>query len=639
MNKTIFLLIICFTTLNIYPQGQVYTITNKKAIKNYETALDAYDKYQFIKALEWLNKATNIQPGFVEAWLLKADIFNKMGDIKNEIYCLTEVTSRQPGYFPLAFFNLAKAETVTGDYEKAYEHAKKLTELLKDDTKNAVLVEDLLNRTGKALDLYQHPLQVEILNCGAEINSQNDDYWPSISADDETLIWTVKLPVEKSGRLVMQEDFFISYKSDGNWSLRKPLGKPVNTDDNEGAICLSADGRSCYFTVCNRADGFGRCDIYKSVLNGNLWSVPENAGNIINSEANEKQPSLSADGKMLFFSSDRKGGFGKMDIWYVLKDTAGNWQKPVNAGDSVNTPEDEQSPFIHFDNRTLYFSSDGHYGLGKSDIYKCTMTSVGLFSKPVNLGYPINTNNEEVGLIINARGSTAYYSAIKPDGFGGLDLYHFQLPQQIQPASVMYVKGQVSDSRSHVPLEAMISVTRLDNPAISASTLSDMHSGFYLLCLESGYDYALHAEKEQYLFYSGFFSLSATDSAKDYILNISLNPIMKEGKIILNNIFFEFASAKLKPESFDELEKIYRLLMKNSEIQVEIAGHTDNTGDREFNIKLSKDRAKSVYDYLVQKGIDKGRLSFKGYADSRPVADNSTAAGRSMNRRTEIVVK
>jgi outer membrane protein OmpA-like peptidoglycan-associated protein len=329
-----------------------------------------------------------------------------------------------------------------------------------------------------------------------------------------------------------------------------------------------------------------------------------------------------------------------MDLYKTTMDEFGEWSKPINISDSINTEGAESSPFIHPDNKTLYFSSDGHIGMGGMDIFYCRKDSNDNWGKPVNIGYPINTFGDENSLILNARGDMAYFASDKLEGFGQQDLYKFKLYEEARPNPVSYMKGIVYDDQTKKRLEAKFELISLKDGQTKVESKSDPVNGEFLVCLPTGSQYALNVSKKGYLFYSENFSTPAEIHHKidPFLKNVPLKPIKVGESVVLKNIFFEFDKYNLKKESRVELNKLYNLLKENKSLKIEIGGHTDNKGSEEYNKTLSQNRAKAVYEYLTSKGISSERLSYKGYGESKPIDTNKTEEGRANNRRTEFKV-
>jgi outer membrane protein OmpA-like peptidoglycan-associated protein len=341
----------------------------------------------------------------------------------------------------------------------------------------------------------------------------------------------------------------------------------------------------------------------------------------------------------LFFVSTRRGGFGGSDIWKSVLQDDGYWGAPVNLGNTINTSSDEMAPFIHPDGRTLYFSSRGHMGLGGADLFVSRLDNAGIWQQPENIGYPVNTKRDEINLIINAKGTEAFISAERENGFGNIDIYRFELPEQSRPASVSYVQGKVYDKNTLLPLKAAIELIDMQKNTVIVNSTSDPITGEFLMSLPVDKDYAVNIARSGYLFYSTNFNVSrGNDSVNPIKLDIPMQPLAVGEKVVLHNIFFETDKFELLSYSQSELERLITFMTKNTTTQIEIGGHTDSEGSETHNNQLSQNRAKAVYDYLVSKGVEAGRLTFKGYGESAPIESNDTPEGRAKNRRTEFKV-
>ena len=478
-------------------------------------------------------------------------------------------------------------------------------------------------------------------NLGDSINTEFDEFVNGITADGERLYFTRWDPRTKllGSEENYNEEFYVSSRVDSSWRKALNLGPPVNSEGNEGALSISPDGNLIFFAACNRDDGLGSCDIYQSKRIGKHWSEPENLGEKVNSPQWDSQPSFSSDGKTLYFASKRPGGKGSSDIWKTVRNSDGSWNTPVNLGDSVNTTAEEMAPFIHADDQTLYFSSKGHLGLGGYDLFFTRKKADGSWQKAVNMGYPINTSADEITLVINAKGDLAYISSDKLGGKGKQDIYQFPLYKDARPLMTTYFKGIVFDEETKAKLSAHFELIDLTTRKTVAESQSDRITGEFLLVLPTERNYALNVSLNGYLFYSDNFMLTGINSKSDpFIRNIPLKPIKIGEAVVLKNIFFDTDKFILKDESVAELEKLLMLLKKNPSLKIEISGHTDNVGSAEHNHELSRNRAKAVYDYLVQQQIAPARLSYEGYGFDKPIDDNSTEPGRANNRRTEFRV-
>ncbi len=625
--------------------GQSLSSDDKKVIKLFEQAKLAYQSNLYSKSLRLLDETLALDSCFTEAYLLKSDIFQELDSIKPQIQSVEAALRIDPGKYPKLYYVLGKALYRSGNYQKAIDAYKSY--LSHADNKSTFIdqAKKGIDKCIGAVNLLKNPVPFTLVDLGENINSEDDEYWPSITVDGETIIFTRLVKSQSPDgqkNLLPQEDFYTSRLVNNVWQPSEPLSN-INTIYNEGAQTISTDGKLLFFTACTRNDGRGSCDIYFSRNKAGEWSTPENAGAPVNSSAWESQPSISANGEELFFASNRKGGKGGMDIWKCdLKGFSelGKpiWGTPVNLGDSVNTPGNEMSPFIHSDGKTLYFASDYWPGLGGFDIFYCRRIEGTVWSKARNMGYPINSNKDEQGLVVDAKGKNAYYSSDRP-GSKGMDIYSFELYSEARPAPVSYIKGKVVDEESGKPLCAKVELIDLENSTSAIKTETCWEKGEFLMCLPLGKEYAFNISKEGYLFYSENFELKeVTDRISPHILDVKLKKIKIGGSVVLRNIFFNTGSYELLPESRIELQKLIDFLGQNNTVNIEISGHTDNVGSPELNQKLSEKRAESVYNYLVVNGVARQRMKFAGYGLSRPISSNETNEGRALNRRTEFLI-
>lgn len=638
-------LIILFFALSCNAQvnKNLYSTKSEKALKAYVKATQYYDKYSNADALKELENALKADDKFIEAWILKADIYADQKKTDDAITCYKKAVSLDPDFYANNYMNLGFLELQSGKYQDAKDHLTEYINHRNAKPANITRAEYYIKYCDFGINAVNNPVPFNPVNLGDSVNSGHSEYLPSITADEQTLVITRRLPKDANTidqSLSEEEDFYVSYKiNDSVWSKAVDLGPPINTNGNEGAQCISPDGKYLYFTGCNRPGGYGSCDIYYSKRVGNEWSIPENMGGVVNSERWDSQPSVSSDGKTLYFTSARGGGKGGMDIWKTTKNKKDVWTTPVNLGDSINTSKGEMAPFIHPDDQTLYFTSDGHTGLGGFDIFYSRKNTAGVWAKPVNIGYPINTCADESYLIVNSAGNLAYFSSDREGGEGGLDIYSFPLYEKARPTRVTYMKGVVYNKETPAKLNAKFELIDLKTGKIFIESSSDAVNGEFLVCLPTEKDYALNVSKDGYLFYSENFKLTGSNSNSDpFLKNIPLQPIKVGESVVLKNIFFDTDKFDLKDESTAELEKLTDLLLNNPKMMIEISGHTDNIGDDMYNQTLSENRAKAVYDYLVKQKIGKDRLTYKGYGEAMPIDTNDTEQGRANNRRTEFKV-
>ena len=633
MNKWMFLFL-CFITGMAYGQKQL-TSPNKLAQKSYNQA-NQYISYKlYDKAITELKQAVVLDDRFLAAYQQLGDIYRKLEDYSNAIIYYKKVLAIDPDFHPLTFFGIAESELNTGNYATALQHFKKYASYPSLSIANKIKTAKYMTDCEFSLEAIKSPVSFKPLNIGAGINTKEDEYLPVITADEETIIFT-----RQTNR---NEDFYKSVKKEDKWSTAEYLSKDINTFNyNEGAQCISPDGTYLFFTGCNRPDGLGRCDIYISKREGKGWSKPFNIGGPVNTAGWESQPSISADGRTLYFVSTRKGGFGGYDIWKSDLNADGSWSAPLNLGSTINTGYDEQSPFIHPDDESLYFSSNGWPGLGNKDLFISrkdnSAENPAGWQKPQNLGYPINTFGEESGLSISSNGKLAFFASNQVSGFGGLDIYSFELPDRVKPNAVTYVKGVVFDKKDKKLLDAKIQIINLANGIAVFDDVTDPETGEFLATLMAGKSFGLNVSKEGYLFYSQNFTPDPKLVNKPFRIEVPLQKIEIGGMVILNNIFFQTNRFDLLPESKTELQQLIHFLNENPDVSIEIGGHTDNVGDDRSNFLLSENRAKTVYNYLIFNKISPSNLSFKGFGESRPIADNLTQESRKNNRRTEFKI-
>lgn len=629
--KYLFCLVLMFLTcLNGFAQNK-NTSSNRTAIKSYGRARYLLDLNNFKEAASELRIAIKQDDHFIEAYLLLADVYRVTFEYVKAKEAYENAFKISTTFAPERYYYYAECELKTGDYQSALVHYNAFKTNSNPSFDKIALADKYINDCLFSLDAIKKPVAFKPENLGPNINTKDQEYLASLTTDEGTLIFTRQI----NGN----EDFYRSYQIDNKWSKAEYLSSNINTPSyNEGAQCISPDGQFLFFTGCNRPDGLGRCDIYISQKEGKDWSKPINLGFPINTKGWESQPSLSSDGKTLYFVSDRDGGFGSYDIWKSKIGTDGKWAMPENLGPNINTRFDEQSPFIHPDNKTLYFSSNGWVGLGNKDLFISRLDSNNVWSRPENLGYPINTYGDESGLTINANGTKAFFSSNNYNGFGGFDIYSFDLPQNIRPEAVNYVKGNVFDEENKNKLGALVDIIDLKTGKSIHTSYSDAIDGSFLATIPKGNDYSLNVSKDGYLFFSENFSLEKYKPGKPMVLEVPLQKIAIGKKIILKNIFFDSNKFELKETSKAELQKVIEFLTNNPKVKIQISGHTDDIGNDQSNILLSQNRAKAVLEYLLQHKIDAIRLQFKGYGKTIPVADNKTMEGRANNRRTEFVV-
>jgi outer membrane protein OmpA-like peptidoglycan-associated protein/tetratricopeptide (TPR) repeat protein len=517
-------------------------------------------------------------------------------------------------------------------------------------------------------ELSKAPVRVFIDNVGAEVNSSYNDFSPVITTDESVMIFTSRRPGGIGGAIAEDinepfEDLWISYRNGKKWTMAKNMGEPINTPIHDAAVCLSPDGSK----LVTFNGGVGQGDLYISELKGSVWTKPDHLGKAVNSSAHEGSASFSYDGHILYFVSEREGGFGRHDIYYSVINEKGKYEKAVNMGPTINTEFEEDGVFMMPDGKTMYFSSTGHNSTGGYDIFKSTFEN-GQWTKPVNIGIPINTPDDDLNMAFSGNGRHGYYGSASMKGYGGQDIYKITilgpekqpllnaqdqlLAMAAHPISnlktesaieskgpkMALLKGVITDAKSNEVLEATIDLIDNEKNQLLATFRSNSATGKYLVTLPAGRNYGIAVKKDGYLFHSENFIIDQNADYIEYNKNVALKKVEVGSVIVLRNIFFDFDKATIKSESAGELDRLIKLLTENPTIKIELGSHTDSKGSDEYNLKLSDNRSKSVVEYLITHGIGAERLTAKGYGETKPIDTNDTDEGRQNNRRTEFKI-
>lgn len=625
--------VIIFLLLSITTSAQKNVPAKAKKLLNEGIQAAKTDDHQ--TAIPLFKKAIKKHKSYQKAIQYLALSYEKIDSIDlaiNEYNILQKINS---GKEKNIILTKAKLLYSNGRYKAA------LTEIVNIDT-NILQpkAKALLNSIKTANILIENPVEFNPKIMGNSINSNSLEYLPSFTADEETIVFT-----RRQKGITADEDFYISFLKDSVWTDAENF-KEINTPSNEGAICISADGKTIVFAGDEDMNGYGNFDIWIVQKNGDEWNALKNLGPNINTAYWESQPSLSADAKTLFFASKRPNGYGGIDI-YKSELVNDEWTKAVALDSTINTSGKEQSPFIHHDNYTLYFSSDGHPGLGKEDLFFSKRKAKG-WTKPENLGYPINTHKTEATLVVSTNGEIAYFASDKGKNNTGLDIYSFKLPPNKQPEKLTYFKGIIKDAIDEKPLLSNVELINLSDTSDIASTKSDSINGTFLITLKVGETYMCNVNKPGYLFYSDHFTVTINAEGKPYKKEILLQPIFESKEetelvvplkpVILNNIFFESGKSTLLEKSTLELNRLVNLLNENPSLKIKINGHTDDVGSEADNLKLSEKRAKAVVNFLVDAGININKLKYEGFGETVPLNKENTELAKAQNRRTEFEI-
>jgi len=628
------LFVMIFSVVKISAQGG----NSRKALKYMEKAQEFYQQGDWSSCEDELLRVMNADSSITDSYLMLGDVYQETGRSEEAVQMYKRALGFNPEHEDIVLYLLGNTLFSLERYSEAldvYEHLLVMTE------SNVELRASINNKKQIAevrKSLMDNPVSFDPVNLGPMVNTTENEYINALSADGSGIYFTRRLKNEEDASRDFSEDLYHAGRTGDSLQCAIKLDYPPGKDNDAGALCISPDGRLIFFTSCFRQDSYGSCDLYYAEKKGDTWSEAKNMGRDINSASWDAQPSFAPDGKTLYFTSNRAGGYGSSDIWKTERTADGEWGKPVNLGLAVNTIATEMAPFIHFDNQTLYFSSSGHPGMGGTDLYKSTRID-GKWSPPENLGYPINSDADELVVIVDPAGEQGYISTNSMEGEGGYDMFRFELHNAIRPIPVSYLKGKVYDKVSGLPLEARFELIDIALDSIIIDALSDRQSGEFLVCLPGNRTYALNVSSKGYLFYSEHFPFTESKTSLEPVLkNIPLEPIAVGKSIILRNIFYETGQYQLKSLSFAELDKLVKFLSENPDLRVEIGGHTDDVGSLDANLTLSLNRAEAVFNYLIENGITTDRITYKGYGEGKPVSPNDSDQGRALNRRTEITV-
>lgn len=584
---------------------------------------------------------------------------------------LEKAYSLNPSVDPRIQYALGRGYHLNLEWEKAIKayNIYKQTLVGKDAAPKIDDVAKKVSECNNGIELVKKPVRVFIDNVGSSINSSYAEYGPVISADESMMIFTSRREnTTGAGKDMFNEyfeDIYVSTKIAGKWGPAKNIGPPINTEGHDATSGLSADGQKLLIYIDKGKD---KGDLYECIQKGELWSKPENLGKTINTLEHESSAAYTFDSRTVYFVSDKpEDNFGDRDIYICTRDAKGKWGKATNIGNTINTRWGEEGAFIHPDGKTLYFSSQGHKSMGGFDIFKSVYDDkTKTWSRPENLGYPVNTPDDDVFFVLSASGKHGYYASVRSDGLGEKDIYMITFLSEKPPAlstednllaslaapvkeivmapmvevkaSLTILKGTVVDQLTKKPLESTIDLIDNQRNEVVATFSSNATSGKYLVSLPAGKNYGIAVKKEGYLFHSENFDIPASAAYQEVVKDIELKNVKVGSKIVLKNIFFDFDRATLRPESTNELERLTALLNEVPSLKIEISGHTDSKGSDDYNLKLSSNRAQTVVDYLIAKGISKDRLKAAGYGETKPIDTNDTDEGRQNNRRTEFEI-
>ena len=612
---------------------------SKKAQALYERANKQIRTRDFENAKKTLEKAIKKDPEFLAAYMKLASCYAVFGDVRkeNEIYMRVLEKNIVPRKYPRVYASLANYEFGKGKYLEARKNAQEYLKYLTSDRRLNSRCRRIVENVDFALKTMKNPQEFEPRRLDKPLNQFGLQYFPTLTVDGKTIFFTKR---DKYGRSFDEDIYYSTKDKKGNWSVPRSISKTINTPFNEGTCSISADGKTLIFTSCaNKArKSYGNCDLYVSYRQGNRWSKPKNLGPSINTKYWESQPSLTADGRMLYFVSDRPTGLGGRDIYFAYRKKDGTWSHSINLGPKINTRGEDIGPFIHVNGETLYFASDSRKGMGGFDLYFANRSSEG-WSEVKHMGYPINNHDDQISLVVSTDGKKGYYSEdVEENGAVFSYMYQFDIPEVLKiEKQTNYVQGIVRDAVTKQPLASVIELSELETDSLLAKVRSDSITGQYSFVLNEGKEYGLFASSPGYLFHSETFNHVVKDDINEPLeLDIEMQPIKERTEVRLNNVFFQTGKYQVQEKSFSELRKVASFLKKSPNLEVLIEGHTDDVGSELDNQQLSEKRAQAVYNFLIGQGVNVSQIGYKGFGESAPVAPNDSDLNRQKNRRIEF---
>lgn len=608
--------------------------SNKKAVKladEAESFAKSIKDYEKLKTAA--EKSIEEDTTYARPQLMLGDAAYRKKDYKTMRIAYEKLIGNCPDASADAHYRLATYLYANKQYAECISYYKSFLEFgTADETKNKTAELNLFRASQYINPVPFNPKVVK------GISTSDPEYLAIISADNELCFFTRRFEYKSRDALVPTsvEKFMVSENKNGQWSIGEPMPFPFNkqNSNNEGGASISIDNEHLFFTVNNK----GNFDIYTSDFTTNGWSEPHSVGENVNDKRQwDSQPCIAPDGKTLYFSSYRDSVFGTSDIYKSTKKADGTWSTPIALNSIINSTGNEKCPFIHPDGRTLYFSSDSLPGMGGYDIFMSRMNDKGAWSKPVNLGYPINTENDEVGFFVSTDGRTGFFASNTINSQAGYDIYSFDIPQNLKPEKVLFLKGHLHDDKNEIPLAARIELKNVSTQEITEVEYDSLTGKFSKVLLFND-DYIMSVKRDGYAYNSQYFAKTDSALLKPTKLDLDVKELKVGEAYRLNSIFFSSDSYELNDISKKVIEDFSNYLKLHPTLKVSIHGHTDNEGLPSDNIVLSKRRAKAVYDYLLQTGISSARLTHDGFGHAKPLMSNNTEEGKAKNRRTEFVI-
>lgn len=624
--------------------GQSYSIIDSKAIKLHQEGDELVQKRQYDEAILKYQASIQREAGFLESYLKLGRVLLTKGEPEEALAISgkgearaarsAKATNQLKGEFH--WLNL-HCNLAIGDFNQAISQFRMADNLLDGSFKKTIDYRETNLQINFLDKQFEKVLSIEKEILPDPLNQFKLQYFPVLTADSKKIIFVKRDGLQNHEH----EDIFVSYYSEEDSIWSKPVGisNNINTNYNEGTCTISADGNILIFSSCETPDSLGDCDLYIAYKINDTWQRPVNMGKNVNSRFWDSQPSLSADGRIMFFSSNRRGGYGGNDIYYTLRMPDGSWSEAINLGSKINTPKDEVSPFIYFNNEILFFASKGHRGFGGMDLFVSRVVK-GEFTEPENLGYPINDHLDQYSLFITAQRDFAYYteSTYLGNRVERSFIYRFEFPKEIALGERLVVtQGKVLNGKTGEPIDARLSLVSLSNDSTLYEFRSDGKTGDFMMLYPDKSFSGLYVEKKGYL--PKIYNVEKDNLKNQDNLLVTLIPIASGEEFVFENIFFDFDKDELKPESMSSLKRLLTFLEENPKVSINIIGHTDNVGNASYNEILSKRRAESVRDYLLKSGINDQRVAAIGKGQGEPMVPNDSAENRALNRRITVSIQ
>lgn len=638
--------ILCFVCFGAFAQDH---LSPHKQLKRYRYAAEeAFKGNDFGLALDYAKKVDSLAPNQIEFIYIigvsylyshtKIEALPKLLIAKSKHYKPKEINY----YLGQAYHYSNKFDTAIAYFKKHLTIMDTSFTASEEEKAKFAEIKAKIAQCLYGKQMVKDSLHVEIKNLGPSVNTKFSEYVPVVNADESVMYFTSRRPSTTEGKMDIDnkyfEDIYMSNFEGGEWKSPKNIGSPINDDDHDACIGISPDAQRL-FIYRSKSARAASGNILMSTLDGNQWRKPKKLGSNINSKKGwESSMCLTPDGKRLYFSSDRPGGFGGVDIYFSELNSEGEWGTPINVGSPINTPDNEDAPFMHFDGKTLFFSSDGHKTIGGYDIFTSTYQADSLkWTKPLNIGYPVSTADDDAYFVYSANGSKGYFSAHRKDSYGEKDIYVVHRPNA--DPNMIVLAGRVLDRETQEPIFATVTITNLETQKVIGVFNTNKLTGKYVLALNFGVNHSVAIQADGYIFNSENVNVPNNEFKFQHNQDFYMDKVKAGAKTTLNNLFFDFEKSNLRPQSITELDQMYELLMSNPNWLVEISGHTDSIGPAEYNMGLSKERALAVVNYLIGKGVKSNSLVAIGYGETKPVATNGTEEGRQQNRRTDLTIK